>query len=314
MGGGGCGDGGRGMTGRTLRIYLVDGSPTGVLTAEIMNWTGKVTVGPRTQLAALAQRHELKRTGIYLLVGPDPDTPIKDRVYIGEGDNVLTRLTRHESDESKDFWTRTVVVASKDENLTKAHVRYLESRLVQIATRANRATLSNGTAPPLPALPQPDVADMAFFLEQVQLVLPVLGFSFTQPRPATGSEATTTPGGPPSPIFVMNPVGTGAKAQEIDGEFVVLKGSTARKQGIPSWTSYKALRAQLVQEGKLADGPNPSLYVFTEDVPFNSPSAAAAVVFGGNQRGPLVWRTEGGSRTYRDWLKEKMKQAGVRLA
>src|SRR3954463_7612820 len=102
--------------------------------------------------------------------------------------------------------------------------------------------------------------------------------------------------GPPSPIFAMNPVGTGARAQEIDGEFVVLKGSTARKQGIPSWTSYQALRDQLVQEGKLADGPNPSLYVFTEDVPFNSPSAAAAVVFGGNQRGPLVWRTEDGSR------------------
>ena len=135
---------------------------------------------------------------------------------------------------------------------------------------------------------------MEFFLAQVQLVLPVLGFTFTQPRPATGTEATATPGGPPSPIFVMNPVGTSARAQEIDGEFVVLKGSTARKQGIASWTSYKALRDQLVQEGKLADGPDPSLYVFTEDVPFNSPSAAAAVVFGGNQRGPLVWRTEDG--------------------
>jgi hypothetical protein len=154
---------------------------------------------------------------------------------------------------------------------------------------------------------------MEFFLEQVQLVLPVPGLSFTQPRPATGIEATTTPGGPPSPIFVMNPVGTGARAQEIDGEFVVLKGSTARKQGIPSWTSYKALRDQLVQERKLADGPNPSLYVFNEDVPFNSTSAAAAVVFGGGQRGPLVWRTEDGSRTYRDWQEEKLKQAGVKL-
>src|SRR5215213_3376493 len=106
------------MTGRTLRIYLVDGSPTGVLTAEIMNWTGRVTVGPRSQLAAMAKRPELSRTGIYLLVGPDPDVPSKDRVYVGEGDKVLTRLTKHEWDESKDFWTRTVVVTSKAENLT----------------------------------------------------------------------------------------------------------------------------------------------------------------------------------------------------
>src|SRR5262245_11608116 len=133
------------MTGRTLRIYLVDGSPTGVLTAEIMNWTGRVTVGPRSQLAALAARPDRSRTGIYLLVGPDPDAPNKDRVYVGEGDKVITRLTKHEADESKDFWTRTVVVTSKDENLTKSHVRYLESRLLQMALQAGRAVISNGT-------------------------------------------------------------------------------------------------------------------------------------------------------------------------
>ena len=202
------------MTGRTLRIYLVDGSPTGVLTAEIMNWTGRVTVGPRSQLAAMAKRPELSRTGIYLLVGPDPDVPNKDRVYVGEGDKVLTRLTQHEGDESKDFWTRTVVVTSKDENLTKAHVRYLESRLLQIATQAGRATLVNGTAPPLPPLPEPDVADMEFFLEQVQLVLPVLGFPFTQPRPAADAGPVVTAKPSASPLFVMNPVGTSARARE----------------------------------------------------------------------------------------------------
>jgi len=84
-----------------------------------MNWIGKVTVGPRSGLAELAKRKEVKRTGIYLLVGPDPHSPIKDRVYVGEGDNVLTRLVKHEGDESKDFWTRTVVVTSEDENLTE---------------------------------------------------------------------------------------------------------------------------------------------------------------------------------------------------
>ena len=106
-------------------------------------------------------------------------------MYVGEGDNVLTRLTKHEGDEARDFWTRTVIVTSKDENLTKAHVRYLESRLIQIITQANRAVLDNGTAPLAPPLPEPDVADMEFFLAQVLLVLPVLGFAFTQPRPLT---------------------------------------------------------------------------------------------------------------------------------
>lgn len=144
-----------------------------------MNWTGKVTVGPRSGLADLARRAEVKRTGVYLLVGPDPDSPTKDTAYVGEGDNVLTRMVTHDSDESKDFWTRTVVVTSKDENLTKTHIRYLESRLLKVISDANRASLSNGTNPSPPPLPEPDVADMESFLEHVQLVLPVLGFAFT---------------------------------------------------------------------------------------------------------------------------------------
>lgn len=299
------------MTGRTIRLYLVDGTPTGILTAEIMNWTGKVTVGPRSGLAELAKRAEVKRTGIYLLVGPDPDSPVRDRVYVGEGDNVLARLVKHDADAAKDFWTRTVVVTSKDENLTKSHVRYLESRLVQIIVSAGRATLVNGTAPPPPPLPEPDVADMEFFLAQVQLMLPVLGFAFTQPRPATGADATSPQAAEKSPVFVMSPVGTLAEAQEIDGEFVVFKGSTARKQGIAAWTSYRALRDQLVADGKLIDGPDPGFLVFTEDVPFSSTSAAAAVIYGGNQQGPIAWKIKGTGQTYRSWSDERLKRAGV---
>ena len=95
----------------------------------------------------------------------------------------------------------------------------------------------------------------------------------------------------------MSPVGTHAEAQEIDDEFIVSKGSTARKQGVPSWTTYRTLRDQLVSEGKLADGTDPSLYVFREDVPFSSPSAAAAVIFGGNRRGPMIWKTRDAAET-----------------
>lgn len=111
----------------------------------------------------------------------------------------------------------------------------------------------------------------------------------------------------------MSPVGTRAEAQEIDGEFIVFKGSTARKQGIASWTSYKTLRDQLVLDGRLTDGLDPALYVFAEDVPFNSPSAAAAVVFGGNQSGPRVWKTRDGGQTYGEWQTEKLRQAGVKI-
>ncbi len=135
------------MKGRTIRLYLVDGTPTGILTAEIINWTGKLFVAPRSQLADLAKRDEVRRTGVYLLVGPDPDRPGRDRVYIGEGDNVLKRLIDHDKDANKAFWSRTAVVISKDENLTKSHGRYLESRLIEKAVAAVRATCLGSREP-----------------------------------------------------------------------------------------------------------------------------------------------------------------------
>ena len=63
------------MKGKTILMYLADGEPTGLLVAEIRNWTGKVLVAPRSQLDQLSKREELRRTGVYLLVGPDPDDP-----------------------------------------------------------------------------------------------------------------------------------------------------------------------------------------------------------------------------------------------
>src|SRR5665647_3240267 len=97
------------MKGKTILMYLADGEPTGLLVAEIRNWTGKVLVTPRSQLDQLSKREEVRRTGVYLFVGLDPDDPSRALAYIGEGDNVLKRLLRHDKNEAKDFWERTVV-------------------------------------------------------------------------------------------------------------------------------------------------------------------------------------------------------------
>ncbi|MDX2198604.1 MAG: GIY-YIG nuclease family protein [Phycisphaerae bacterium] len=294
--------------GKTIRIFLVDGAPTGTLTAEIMNWTGKVVVFSRSQLAEAAKRAEAHRTGIYFLVGPDPDAPMREWVYIGEADDVLKRLAIHDRDEARDFWQRTVFVVSKDENLTKAHARYLESRLVQMATEANRARVMNGTAPPTPLLPEADAADMEYFLDQVVMMLPVLGFGFLQPNPRldlSGGEA------PESPLFRLFAAGARSEARVINGQLVVLKGSTARKQGVESWTSYRSLREELVQSGRLVEGADPSLLVFADNVSFDSPSAAAAVVLGRNSNGRELWKVADTGRTYGDWQETQLRLAGV---
>ena len=95
-------------------------------------------VAPRSQLDQLSKREEVRRTGVYLLVGPDPDDPSRQLVYVGESDNVLKRLLSHNRKDAKVFWERTVVIVSKVENLTKSHVRYLESRLIKLAQDARR--------------------------------------------------------------------------------------------------------------------------------------------------------------------------------
>jgi hypothetical protein len=295
------------MRGRTIRLYLVEGTPTGTLTAEIINWTGKVLVSPRPQLPDLAKREEAKRTGIYCLVGRDPENPNHDCVYIGESDNVLSRLALHDKDESKDFWTRTVIVTSKDENLTKSHARYLESRVIQMAQAAGRAKLTNSTAPPVPPLPEADIADMEYFLGQIQMILPVLGLSFLQPKPVVSKEG----GLATSPIFRLESVGVKAEAREINGEFVVLKGSTARRQGTPSWDTYRGLRDDLIEAGKLVEANNPELLVFADDVPFGSPSAAATVVRAGNANGRREWKEATTRKSYAEWQELQLKLAGV---
>jgi hypothetical protein len=158
------------ITGRSVLFYLVEGTPTGVITAEIMNWTGHVLVAPRSRIGDALQRDEASRTGVYFLVGDDPDQPTKSRVYIGEGDSVVDRIKSHAKDNAKDFWTRACIVTSKDANLTKAHVRYLESRLVEMTKQADRANVGNGNEPGRKTLPESDIADMEFFLAQMQVI------------------------------------------------------------------------------------------------------------------------------------------------
>ncbi|SPO67117.1 GIY-YIG nuclease family protein [Pseudomonas sp. JV241A] len=298
--------------GRSLRLFLVDGTPNGLLTAEIMNWTGHVLTGPRSKLAELVQRPECARTGVYFLVGPDPDDNLRTRVYIGESDDVAQRLKQHnrlEEQGGKDFWERVCLITSKDLNLTKAHVKYLESKLIGVAISAGRCMLANGTAHEYVGLPESDRADMAFFLEQIRTVLPVLGFDFLRELIKPSSPVVESDGLAiqHSPRFrrAVPKEGGVAYAQEIDGEFFVLKGSQARAQWSGVSGGYESLFKQLVLEGVLTpDGPNHMQ--FADDYAFRSPSAAAAVVSGRSSNGRKAWVVDGTGQTYAEWQNQQL--------
>ena len=306
--------------GKSIRLFLADGTPGGLLTAEIMNWTGHVVAAPRSDLAALLKRPEAIRTGIYILIGDDPNSLGGTIAYIGEGDDVSKRLYQHarpEDQGGKDFWDRAIVLTSKDTNLTKAHARYLESRLITLAQQANRTSLVNGTAPPPLPLPEADISDMEYFISQAKIVLPVLGVNLLRAVPTmpvaeqqgSGMAATLSV---QSPIFelTLKKSGIAATAQEIDGEFTVFEGSTARSewQGVEGH-GYKRLREKLEEDGTLVLTNDGSFRRFTRNQVFASPSAAAAMVTGRSANGRVEWKVQGSGLSYGSWQSEGVDRA-----
>ena len=242
--------------------------------------------GRRSDLADLLKRDEAQRTGVYLLLGDDEAAIGDTRCYIGEADVVADRLRYHNRDVNKDYWDRVVLVTSKDTNLTKSHGRYLESRLISLATQAGRVSLENGTAPPVPALPEADASDMDYFLSQLQIVLPVLGVNAIRVRPAKPSTAPLSES-TESPVFRLRQAkpGVDAQAQQVDGEFTMLAGSivVASWHGVGKADSTEGVRLlpaqheQLVTDGSIVvengnRSARPRHRVF---VPFHSGSRRA---------------------------------------
>ncbi|WP_243073824.1 GIY-YIG nuclease family protein [Microbacterium sp. SS28] len=302
------------VDGKQIRVYLVDGTPGGLLTAEIMNWTGHVIAAPRSDIASLLAREEVRRTGVYLLLGDDPESqaPSGKAVYVGEGDDIAVRLRQHARAEEvggKDFWDRVVVLTSKDANVTKAHARYLEARLIGAAATAKRATVMNVTAPSPIQLPEADRSDMEYYLSQVQIVLPVLGITEFRPTRVINNAGADSPSADPvgartSPTFRFDIPrhGVSAVAQEIDGEFTVLQGSTARADwvGTHRHPGYQRQHVALLSDGTLLREAG-TLARFTQDVVFSSPSAAAAVVAGRSANGRTSWIDTANGVNFGDW-------------
>ena len=295
------------MGGKQLRLFLVDGTPGGLTTAQIMDWTGQVLSGRRSDLADLLKRPEAQRPGVYLLLGDD-DTAIGGvRCYIGEAEDVADRLRNHQ--RNKEFWDRVVVITSTDENLTKGHIRYLEARLIELATRAARVELENGTQPPRAPLPEADRSDMDYFIDQLHVILPVLGVNAIRVREqqplAPGAAADQV-----SPIFRLlhTKLGVDARAQQVDGEFTMLAGSTIvatvreSSRYSPStakaYASYRALHEKLVANGTIvvADGQG----LLTRDAIFSSPSTAGAIALGRSCNGRDSWISAEGE-TFGRW-------------
>lgn len=292
------------MTGKHIELFLVDGVPGGMTTAEIAGWTGHVLAAERSALGALLHRPEARRNGAYLFLADDPDETAGVRCYIGRTETFTQRFRTH-SELANREWERIVIITNKDDSFSEGHWGYLESRLVDIARKARRSTLTNGNTPQGRRLSEAAASDMEAFIAQLQIVLPVLGVNVFRSRETT-VEAVAPDALSPEFVLTDSKRNVDAHAQVVDGEFTLLEGSKV----VPVWNAegtaastrraYAAYREQHKQ--LLADGSisvESGIARTTRPIQFASPSRAGAIALGRSCNGRIEWRWQGGS--YADW-------------
>ena len=265
------------LLGFSVKIFVPDGDPEGLRVIEKSNWTGQGIVFPRSLFAEVRHREELNRTGVYVLWGPGGSGQLP-RAYMGEGGVLLPRLDSHA--KNKDFWTHGIAFTSKDQSLNKAHVQYLEARLVQLAAEAKRCELDNTNVPQMPALSGADTADAELYLADMLLCLPVVGVSFFEkPQGPTGK----------SRELFLSAKGIQARGYEGPGGFVVRSGSQAVKNEVVSIHTYLSdLRKALLNQNIFED--TGTAYRLAQDYIFTSPSTAAGVLLGRSANGRAEWK------------------------
>ena len=272
------------MPSATIKLFLAHGDAKRLRTAELSNWTGKAVAGPRSELDGVLAREEATKSGVYFLSGIDPESG-KSALYIGEAESIRDRLRGH---LDRDFWNHVIFFTSKDENLTKAHIRYLEGRLIEQAKAAGRAVVMNGQSSGS-RLPESDREDMEIFLERIHQLMPVLGADALLPIGAMPESQTE------KQILVCEIKGLRATGHLSPTGFVVLKGSQAvlkERASAHQYPNTLASRKRLIDDGTLVqDGDH---LTFTRDTEFSSPSAAATVVHGGSANGLLAWKSKSG--------------------
>jgi len=275
--------------GKKLTTFLADGSPTGIRHVEIANWSGQAIACPRNRLPELKEWEEVRRPGVYFLFEKFASES-ENRVYIGEAENVWDRLYNH--DRTKEFWNEVVIFSNKDENLTKSHIKYLESRLIEMTTHANRFTLENSKASGKATLPRADQNWLEEFIDIMRIVLGSLAYRVIEPlkQEVSTSDKNNSLIGLQLNLKIKEIV---AKGQITDDGFLLLEGSEFIKEANTSLPeSLLKMRDQWQEEGILQEKSDK--YILQKDVLFSSSSYAAAVVAGTSRSGPQSWVDEAG--------------------
>lgn len=277
------------MRGKSIKIFLIEGTPNQRLYCELSNWNGRIYRIPRSEIKKSEDRLDLQYTSAYVLLGKNDEG--NALAYIGECDNAKERLSQHL--KHKEFWNEVLVFIRTDNSLNKAHVKHIERRLYDIANDVGRCVLQNGNQPGGASISEADEAEMEEFVENAKILTNALGIKIFEP---VISQNQTIQEKQAKTLFIKAARGANGMGQETTEGFVVLKDSMVASSVTPSAAqTIRNLREELMSKGIIQD------LRFTRDYLFNSPSTAAGVVMGRNSNGLTEWKDPNGN-TLRDVL------------
>ena len=126
--------------GRTVSLYLLNGSVTGTIKYTLPNWTGVIYKIPRTELDHCKQRKDLQQSGVYFLFGKSDETG-EGIVYVGQaglrknGNGLLGRILEHARNPEKDYWTEAIAITTTNNTFGPTEISYLENQFTQLAKK-----------------------------------------------------------------------------------------------------------------------------------------------------------------------------------
>lgn len=270
------------MLAKTIQIFLPDGNARSIRIADITSRTVQAIQIPRTKLKDSQERKEIQNVGIYFLFGEESEQarPVS---YIGEAENCYDRIVQHNRDHEKDFWNIAVAITSKTSSFTKAHGKYLEWYCISAAKEIKRYSLSQ-KSPSKPYVSESMEADLLDNIDAIRILLSTLGFPILEPIQKSKS---------PKDIYYCKRTDYAGTGEYVDDGFIVFKGSKAKikeSQAAPQWLVNQRIILKkndvLKEEGKYL--------VFQSDYLFNSPSTAAAIIFGVQANGWTEWKNKDG--------------------
>lgn len=265
------------MRGKTIQVFLTDGSPRGIKLAEITSNIELAIFIPRTKMNEANERKEVSNAGLYFLFGESEEIA-KPVVYIGQSKNCIDRIKTH--DQKKDFWNYAIIITSKTKSFTPTHIEYLEELSISKAFEAKRYKLENNLNPRKFEVPETLEADLLDNFDTVKILLSTLGFPLFDSisKPLKSKD-----------VLICKGKEALAEGEYLDDGFVVYKGSKANKQLAPACSSTIInLREKLIKQKIIVEKGN--IFEFQEDYLFKSPSSAATQVLARNANGWNEWK------------------------